>query len=329
MGKGLSEALREIPDDYEHEYNAYYLAKDFYFPGFLSTLAAYLKDKKTPERNFDCDPEIAGYLRTLGLNHILWNCPEPVRVKDGVTYTPITQLCSAEATDDVTASINGCLRHFTDNVEGQSPDGLVQLNHVVGELHDNVWSHGQSTGFSMAQKTAVPGTNRTDFYLEFAIADKGLGFLEEMRRSGKAQLNNIECDKDALLWCLEEGNSTKHADDSDPWAQQLPPEHIGNSPYGHGIGSDYTVNHHQGLGLAHLVGLIEQFQGNLTIASGTCLLNINEDGERTQETLPTSWKGVAISCKFKLSLLCEEINDTVDEQLLALMEQLRGDDNEN
>ncbi|MFA0709694.1 hypothetical protein AB4653_28685, partial [Vibrio sp. 10N.222.48.A3] len=86
----------------------------------------------------------------------------------------------------------------------------------------------------------------------------------------------------------------------------------------------YTVNHHQGLGLAHLVRLIEQFQGTLTIASGRCLLNINEDGERVQETLPTYWKGVAISCKFKLSLLCEEINDTVDEQLLALMEQLRG-----
>ncbi|OCH26236.1 hypothetical protein A6E13_20015 [Aliivibrio fischeri] len=324
MGKGLSEALIEIPNDFEHDYNGYYLAKNFYSPGYLSSLTAYLKHKATLERNFDCDPALVGYLDTIGIFNILWNRELPVRRTDGINYTPITQLCSAEATDDVTASINSCLRHFTGYIEGDVPDGLSQLSHVVGELQDNVWSHGYSTGFSMAQKSAVPQTDRSDFYLEFAIADKGLGFLEEVRRSGKAREHNLQSDEDALLWCIQEGNSTKHANDIDEWAQQLPPEHIGDSPYGGGIGSSYEVNHHQGLGLAHLVELVEKFQGKLTIASGLAILNINENGEREIKTLDSPWKGVAIACRFKLSLLCKEIDENTDNELLALMGRLRG-----
>ena len=325
MGKGLSEALVEIPADFDDEYNSYHLSKCFYFPGYLTAVTAYLSHKNTPERNFDCEDALqASYLETLGLHNILWGKALPTRRNEGRNYTAITQLCSAEATDDVTASINGCLRHFTGYTNGDIPDGLSQLNHVVGELLDNVWSHGQSTGFSMAQKTAVPYSDGSDYYLEFSVVDKGLGFFEETKRTGKAREHNINSDSEALLWCIEKGNSTKHADDVDDWGQQLPPGHVGSSPYGAGIGSNYEVNHHQGLGLAHLVELVEKFQGTMIIASGSAILEIDESGKRSMNSLDTPWKGVAISCRFKLSLLLQEIEEETDEELLELMNQLRG-----
>ncbi len=324
MGKGLAEAVIEIPGKYDDVYNSFYLDNGYYTPGYLSALAAYLNYKRTKEREFDCHPKVHGYLDTIGLYQILWDKDEPERVNEGKNYTPITQLCSAEATDDVTASINNCLRHFTGYASDNEPDGLTQLTFVVGELHDNVWSHGNSTGFSMAQKSAVPHTGRTDYYLEFAIVDKGIGFLEEIKRTGKADLNNIKSDSDAIQWCIQEGNSTKHADDKDEWAQQLPPEHVGDSPFGFGIGESYEVNHHQGLGLSHLVKLIEKYQGELCIVSGNAVFHINHMGFRSIDTIDTSWKGVAISCRFKLSLLCQQMESETNEALLTLMERLRG-----
>lgn len=326
MGKGLGEALVEIPTNHDEEYNSYHLEKDFYSPGYLATLTAYLKHKRTTERNFDCECDKQdGYLKTLGFYNILWNRPIPKRVSDGKTYTPITQLSSAEATDDVTASINGCLRHFTGYSGGEIPDGLSQLSHVVGELLDNVWSHGFSTGFAMAQKSAVPYTHGSDHYLEFSVVDKGLGFLEETKRTGKAALHNLTTDMDALNWCIQRGNSTKHANDQDEWAQQIPPEHIGDSPYGSGIGSSYEVNHHQGLGLAHLVELVQNFHGKMIIASGNAMLTVEESGDRIETELDEPWKGVAISCKFKLSSLVQEIEEEIDEDLMAIIGRLKGD----
>ncbi|EKO3524411.1 hypothetical protein K7V76_004325 [Vibrio fluvialis] len=321
MGKELSEALIDIPATHDQEYNSYYLESDFYSPGYLAALTAFLKEKRTSERGFDCDRTLNGYLETLGLYNILWDRPAPHRVAHGRNYTPITQLSSAEATDDVTTSINGCIRHFT----GYTGGGLIDLTHVVGELLDNVWSHGQSTGFAMAQKTAVPHTNGEDHYLEFSVADRGIGFLEETRRTGKAAEHNITTDLEAINWCIQRGNSTKHADDVDEWAQQIPPEHIGESPYGSGIGSSYEVNHHQGLGLAHLVELVQNFHGKMIIASGNAMLTVEERGNRIETELDEPWKGVAISCKFRLSSLVQEIEEEIDEDLMAIIDRLKGD----
>ncbi|MDO9316599.1 MAG: hypothetical protein Q7V56_00160 [Gammaproteobacteria bacterium] len=68
---------------------------------------------------------------------------------------------------------------------------------VVGELHDNVWSHGKSTGFSMAQKFKVP--YEEDYFIEFALADMGLGLRGEMIRAGK----EVSSHEAAIEWCLK------------------------------------------------------------------------------------------------------------------------------
>ena len=59
-----------------------------------------------------------------------------------------------ESTDSATQTVNGCSReHF----DGLGFDAFAdKLCGVVGDLHDNVWSHGKSTGFSMAQKWKMP-----------------------------------------------------------------------------------------------------------------------------------------------------------------------------
>jgi len=37
-------------------------------------------------------------------------------------------------------------------------------------------------------------------------------------------------DQEAIEWCLVEGNSTKHANDEDDWAQRLPDDFVGSNP---------------------------------------------------------------------------------------------------
>src|SRR5690606_14693479 len=88
-----------------------------------------------------------------------------------------------------------------------------------------------------------------------------------------ARNHGIHTDKQALEWCLKEGNSSKLAKAEDEWAQSLPDDFAGRSPFGDApITTGRNGNHHQGLGLAKLVELAKSYGGVLNIASGDCLM---------------------------------------------------------
>ncbi len=189
---------------------------------------------------------------------------------------------------------------------------------VVGELHDNVWAHGKATGFSMAQKYKVP--REDDTYVEFALADLGLGFMGEMHRSKK------ECSshQEAIEWCIQEGNSTKLHDD--PWTQRIPEDCL-RSPFGSSVPVRDSENNHQGLGLAKLVRLVNAYSGSLQIASGDALFTIDENKDTIYKRLPIQWKGVAISCRLRASALSKGSEESQDSPELSYIIKRLEDDN--
>ncbi|WP_155987713.1 hypothetical protein [Thioalkalivibrio sp. ALE28] len=171
-------------------------------------------------------------------------------------------LDNREAVDRATGQINGCIRNIApwDEQFGQFTRDLFS---VVGDLHDNVWAHGMSLGVSMAQRWKVP--HKQDSYLEFALADGGIGFFQEMHRVGLAPANHEQ----AIDWCIQEGHSTKLVNESeDPLVQTLPEDVSGNPMQGLARHTNYG-NHHQGLGLPKLVRLASDFCGELTLPRET------------------------------------------------------------
>ncbi len=307
---------------HDDEYNDFFLPKGFYTPGYLVALTAYLHLHKINQRSFDSDPKVSGYLSAMSLSSALWGISDYslVRCNQGLNYSIITPLHNAEVVDEATSSINSCIRAISNNCGSK---GVNELLHVVGELHDNVWSHGLSSGFSMAQKIKIKDSE--DHYFEFAIADHGFGFLTELKRSKKA----VTTDREAIEWCIVEGNSTKHSDDIDDWVQSVPSDMVGDSPFGSSVQVRSEVNHHQGLGLAHLVKLIKKYKGKLYLISGGVCFHIDTNGKEQFINLQKCWKGVAISCRFKESELLIDHDEAPDESLINIMEKLRGTNENN
>ncbi|ATD64319.1 hypothetical protein CGZ65_01430 [Neisseria weixii] len=139
------------------------------------TIAAHLKKNPITLDCFQVQSEsIQSYLATIGFNEALWNIPcTNYRHNIGSTYSVLTLLDNEEATDSANTQIISCISNFTTNYQSE---GLNSLKEVIGEVHDNVWSHGKSTGFSMTQLYKKAGK------IEFALADLGGGFLKELNR---------------------------------------------------------------------------------------------------------------------------------------------------
>ncbi|WP_407509489.1 hypothetical protein [Acinetobacter baumannii] len=316
--KSLEDFLSGKAFFYEKEYSSLYLDGDVFSPGYLCALAAFIKANVIEYNNFDTSTEVMSYLRTLGFHKVLWNKQDNInRCNSGKSYSPLTALVHPSEVDSANSTINSCIRDLVNNLRTQ---GISDLCKVVGELHDNVWSHGKSTGFSMAQRTKVPHTNGRDYFIEFALSDNGLGFLEELKRTKIP----IQTDEDAIAWCIQEGNSSK-LNNNDSWAQRLPDDHVGEDPMA-GYGAEIPENNHQGLGLAHLIKLIKTYKGELKLCTGDTIFSIDSEDNETYTKISTPWQGVSISCKFKLSELSSEANNSAlnDPQKQYIMAKLRG-----
>ncbi len=284
--EGLVSGLKRVPLLYDRDSQTLDVPSGFYTPGFWVVLSAFASANDVAQGRLNLRPDNRDYASAIGLPKALWGTDDyPFdRINDGRNYSGLEHLASPEETDAATSRVNSCIRTFVGN---ELPESFTSyLCDVVGDLHDNVWSHGRASGFSMAQKWKVP--REDDQYLEFALADSGLGFLRELRRVGMSVSGD------------EEGHSTKLADPEDDWAQSVPGDII-NSPLT-GIEKTRTSdNHHMGLGLAKLTRLVQTFSGVLWLASGDKIFLLNSDGNRTYIDLANPWQGVAIACRFRAS----------------------------
>lgn len=298
----------------------YEVGSSFYTPGFWVSMASLLRSRSVAfeEIRFLSD-ETRQYSRAIMLPVALGgeDLYPHVRGNEGKNYSGLVLLEDRDATDRATQAINDCIRTQCD---GSGLDSFVrELCSVVGDLHDNVWSHGMSTGFSMFQRWKKPYSNE-DVLFEFSLADCGLGFLRELKRVG---LDEIGTHQSAIDWCIRKGCSSKliSARGGD-WAQRLPPDMMGNPIPGIGAIRE-TENHHQGLGLAKLIKLIEDFHGELCLSTGDSILSINHSGDRVFSSSAFPWSGVAISCRFDTSLVrsSQDIDngDRITEELLSYL----------
>lgn len=324
MGLGLKDGILHTAAFHQKETNMLHLPNNHCHPGFITVLAAYVNHHKITED--DCTLPSPDYMRAINLQGALWGEDQyqQERVNVGRNYSLVTALTNVEAVDIATSSINSCVRQLTfpDRGPTEYPKGLTDLTHVIGELHDNVWSHGKSTGFSFAQRYAVPYTQKREHFLEFSLADCGFGFLRELRRAG---IPNIETHQNAIEWCIQEGHSSKHADLQDDWAQQLPQDFIGGNMFGNGVAVKEKDNNHQGLGLYHLMKLVKTYNGELQLATGNVCLEATGD-EVSYTELRNEWQGVAISCRFKIhELAADKDNEENDPQLMEILRALGGE----
>lgn len=322
----LHHALEQIPLFFDRyaETGRYTWPTGYFTPGYVAVAAAALSDRGLPRQDLVClDGGVESYLSAVGFHQAVWRVDEyPLgRVNQGVNYSLVTALRGQYDVDTSTASINGCLRQMARQGRDytQSP-AFGELTHVVGELHDNVWSHGKNTGFSLAQRRKDYSVD--DYVLEFALADCGMGFLAELQRARKGEFTTHRA---AIEWCIEEGNSSKLASAVDDWAQSLPEDYVGSSPFGGAVETvEASPNNHQGLGLAKLVSLAKLHQGDLYLASGNCLMRLDPSGTMSFRTLSYEWRGVAISLSLRESKL-EEATPVPDSlEIEQLMNILRG-----
>ncbi|WP_054922486.1 MULTISPECIES: hypothetical protein [Pseudomonas] len=303
------------------------LRSDYYSPGYIVVLTAHLRRYNIPKAAVTfVDARNAGYFSSMGLSKALWGDDDyaQVRRKAGAYNAPLTHLDSRDAVDDATQQINGCLRKMAANspyFNYKESEAFKELMHVVGELHDNVWSHGMERGFSAAQRAKSVKKGE----IEFALADTGLGFLGELLSSGIARKYGITNDRQAIEWCIQEGNSSKLVQHQDDWGQALPDGHVGDSPYGGAVATRSVTNgnHHQGLGLAKLISLARRYEAELYIVSGTAILQL-EKGKLSFKESKFAWKGVAISLTLQESKMAQAKAIPTSAEIDDIMNQLRG-----
>lgn len=276
----------------------------------IAILAAFIKGNNIKRDQFICESnDVAKYLDTIGFYKEIWNeTPSHRRINDGITYSPLVLLENYQKIDIATSTLNKCLTYMYPMTDKNSTSSLASLHEVVGELHDNIWSHGRNTGFSIAQKYG-----NYDPIIEIAVADCGIGFLNELINS---KIPDIDNDQKAIYWCIQKGNSSKKfkEQNEDGWAQSIPEDIIGNPFSDIGIKSLVNnPNHHEGLGLSKLIDLVIKHKGEIQIISGRALLNKNFNNDTlTISNLPMnlSWKGVVIIFKLKTSNLKLEEEDS-------------------
>ncbi len=314
MGYGLPEVIDDLDRLFINE-QVVILPERFYLPGFWVVFVALARQKQIPHEKVALPSSVSGYAGAIGLFTALGALKDdyPHRRKNqGKNYGCLINLDNPVLTNSAVAQINGCIRA---NVDHPDSRGIADLCEVVGELLDNVWSHGKSTGYSMAQVYQ----SETKKEIMFAVADKGIGFKDEVNKQNLGF--KFKTDRQSIEWCIQKGNSSKLNIVVDPWAQSLPDDALHN-PYGQNVSTiSLAPNHHQGLGLYKLVELVKRFKGQLHLVTGNCMLQIENNGNLTYSELSNSWQGVAISCSFnQLSLYNPPIDDN---ELVSLMHRLR------
>ena len=309
MQLDLVRTINKINQFYHEENGTLHIPGNFSTPGFWVILAAYAKLKHIEKEHiFFENSKLKDYASAIGLSKTLWDSDDFQRNRknEGQNYSSLECLDRPESTDKATSCINSCVRKMFSSVD-VSDFFVAQMCDVIGDVHDNVWSHGMASGFSVAQRWSPRLNEEDDYLFEFALADAGIGLLGEINRCGLKVANNH---REAIEWCIQEGNSTKKPHTEDDWAQTMPADLINNPLRGIEKTNFSNGNHHQGLGLSKLLRLVEAAGGQLWLASGNCALQRTSNGQPSYMTLTSSWSGVALACRFRWSVIKNSFKPT-------------------
>ncbi len=275
-------------------------------PGFWTAYAARARKRNLHLADLNLPAgEALDYAKTVAIERALGDPDTYPHSRGGaaINYSPLVLLESPERTDAAAQEIGWVIRKLFAPI---SPPAGEIVRDLVGDLLDNVWAHGKSTGFSMAQSWFYSDEHHE---IEFAVADQGIGFLRELQR---AEIGNVTTDRDAIEWCIQEGHSTKMRPVND-WSQRLPADASGNPMPGIGRAIE-SESHHLGLGLAKLIRTVSEFGGELWLASGESMLTIDSTGARRYRNIRVAWDGVAMAARFNSTYLMERIGERPEDE---------------
>lgn len=275
----------------------------FVNPFDTAMLAAFIKKNRISKELIDPNDYVASYLDTIDFFNLVWDEPRTNKQRTvGRSYCPLIELSSPEHTDNATTIICNIL-------ETRCGEEAYSVIDVIGELIDNVWSHGKALGYAVAQ---VSGDE-----IKFAVVDIGKGFKNVLQ---EANILGINSDIDAINWSIQKGHTSKGQ--IDEWAQSLPFDSYEN-PFPSVVPIKEEENHHEGLGLYKLVDLVQKTKGNLSILSGKGLKFINAEEELDTE-LKNNWQGVVIYCTLSIRNIKIDVQSSGTPDIDAILKEILG-----
>jgi len=204
------------------------------------------------------------------------------------TYSPIEHIHSRGENIETTAKhiANVMLKNYTHLSENDRKDLYDYMFYLFTEMMNNVVDHSLSPigGYTMAQY--YPTTQK----IQFSIADKGIGFLENVKFK-----QNVNDEVEAIEKALEKGFTANKA----------------NQLYG-------SAYRNAGYGLYVMSEIIKQVGGKFVIISNNGLYRYNALSNNTEKKiLDYSFNGVLVAFEFKE----EGINHSMQEMVNILMQE--------
>lgn len=228
-------------------------------PIFISAYKAYLEEN-------NLEPKI----KNTYLHQML-----TTDYTEGKTYSPIENICTRRDIEKISDHlVSIMMKRFVLYSEEYKNDIKHYLRYLFSEMMNNVVDHSASPigGYAIAQ-----------FYtskkiVQFAIADRGIGFLENVKLK-----ENVNNEGEAIKIALQKGFTASE-----------------NRMYSH--------ERNAGFGLYAMKGILEQTGGLFTIISNDTIYRFYNNREKI-EKLSTPYKGVIVSFLFYTN----EINLTLEE----------------
>jgi len=181
------------------------------------------------------------------------------------TYTPIVQIINRSNTEKIRNSLTSTIiQNFSHLNDFNKQDLKKYLNHIFSELMNNVSDHSKSLvgGYAMAQYYP------TKKKVQFAIADKGCGFLKNIQ----TKFPEINNEYDAILKALERAVTAST-----------------NIVYG--------LTRNMGYGLYTLETILNETKGKMIIISNNTMLKL-ENCSKKYYKLDSDWGGTVVAVEF-------------------------------
>ncbi|WCL51483.1 hypothetical protein [Leptospira sp. GIMC2001] len=319
MKMNLFDSLSEINDIGNKHSDKIEVRPGRYSPAFWINLLC-IKDKTNKDIVLNSSA-LRTFANTIGFTDIA-DPSKSVKINRwnrNRTYTLIQKIeFKIDNVDEANTGIISCLKNSASNLDRLINDmNDYNIKKTIGELHDNVKSHSQSFGYSMAQFS--------ENQFEFSIADTGIGFLNEL----KSRSIDVVSHNEAIEWCLQKNNSTKKVEDD--FSQSIPEDAIQN-PFGK-VPTHFRSNgnHHQGLGLHILKEFARINNGTLEISSGGGFYCLDSDGKENYSKIDQKNSGVSITLKLNLSDIRSKVNESTEKReiLESINWELADDESEN
>lgn len=229
--------------------NNNYLMQDLKWvePIFITMVSAYNQDV-----NFEIETDNIYLINMLNMTY-----------KQNSTYSPVEKINTRDGLEKISSHLtNKMMQNFSDLSNLDKSDLNKYLQYLFLELMNNVADHAQSIGHVMVQYYP---TNKK---VQFAIADKGVGFLSNLR----LKYSDIYTEEEAIYKALEKGITAT-------------------------LTTMYGQEKNAGYGLYAMVEILKQTKGEFVIISNDTIVRYR-NGEYTSKILEDAWKGVVVSFRF-------------------------------